>query len=391
MRHTQVGIVGAGPAGLLLARLLHLAGIECLILEQRDRAYVEGRIRAGVLEQGTVDVLRAAQVADRLDEIGLTHNGINLSLNGHRSYVDLKTLSGGKTLTVYGQTEVTKDLITANLDAGVEIVFEAKGVDVHDIAGARPRLTYTNAGMDDELKCDYIAGCDGFHGVCRARFPNDQIRLYDRTYPFAWLGILAESPPVNEELVYARHDNGFALYSMRSPTLARNYIQCHPDADLADWPDERVWDELRIRLGPDYADDLEVGAVVEKSITPMRSFVAEPLRFGRVFLAGDSGHIVPPTGAKGLNLAVSDVHYLAEALKHFYATGEERLLDDYSDLALARVWKSQRFSWWMTSLLHCFPEDNAFDDRVRQTDLSYVLGSVAAQTMLAENYVGLPF
>ena len=215
--------------------------------------------------------------------------------------------------------------------------------------------------------------------------------MYDRTYPFAWLGILAESPPVNEELVYARHDNGFALYSMRSPTLARNYIQCHPDADLADWPDERVWEELRIRLGPDYADDLKAGPVVEKSLTPMRSFVAEPLRFGRLFLAGDSGHIVPPTGAKGLNLAVSDVHYLAEALKHFYATGDEGQLDGYSDLALARVWKSQRFSWWMTSLLHRFPEDNAFDDRVRQADLSYIVGSVAARTTLAENYVGLPF
>ncbi len=390
MKRTSVGIVGAGPAGLLLARLLSLAGISCIVLEQRDRAYVEGRIRAGVLEQGSVDVLREAEVAERLDREGLRHAGINLSLNGQRQRIDLEHLSAGKVVTVYGQTEVTRDLIVANLDAGNEIVFEAESVDLHGIDGDNPHMTYRHGGDEHTLSCDFIAGCDGFHGVCRTRIPSDKIRFFERTYPFAWLGILAETPPVDDELIYARHDNGFALYSMRSPTRSRNYIQCRPDEDLDDWSDQRVWDELRLRLGPGHEQALKVGPVIEKSIAPMRSFMAEPMRYGRLFLAGDAAHIVPPTGAKGLNLAVSDVHYLSQALKAWYGRGSADLLEGYSQKALARIWKTQRFSWWMTSLLHRFPDDNSFDDRIRHADLRYVLGSTAAQTTLAENYVGLP-
>ncbi len=391
MKHTSVGIVGAGPAGLLLARLLNQAGIDCLILEQRDRAYVEGRIRAGVLEQGTVDVLRAAEVADRLDREGLIHDGINLSLNGDRRRIDLRTLSAGKTVTVYGQTEVTRDLIAANLAAGVEIIFAAADVDVHAIDSDRAQLSYVVNGAAATVSCDFIAGCDGYHGVCRRRIPNDKIRCFERSYPFAWLGILAEAPPADKELIYARHDNGFALYSMRSPTRSRNYIQCRPDEDLENWPDDRVWQELQRRLGPAHAGALPEGPVIEKSIAPMRSFMAEPMQYGRLFLAGDAAHIVPPTGAKGLNLAVSDVHYLSEGLKAFYANGSAALLDGYSATALARIWKTQRFSWWMTSLLHRFEDDDAFGDRIRAADLSYVLSSEAAQTTLAENYVGLAF
>ena len=389
-RKTQVGIVGSGPAGLLLARLLHLSGIDCVVLEQRERAYVEARIRAGVLEQGTVDILKAAGVSDRLERDGLSHDGINLSLNGERRHINLRELTGGKVVTVYGQTEVTKDLISANLDAGVDIVFEAEDVDVHDIGSGHPSLTYTHAGQRHQITCDFIAGCDGYHGVCRSRIPEDKITNYERSYPFAWLGILAKAPPVNDELVYARHDHGFALYSMRSSTRSRNYIQCMPDEDLDAWPDDRIWEELALRLGPEHSSDLVTGPVLEKSIAPMRSFIAEPMRCGRLFLAGDAAHIVPPTGAKGLNLAVSDVYYLSDALKSFYATGSDEQLDGYSQRALARVWKSQRFSWWMTLLLHRFEDQTSFDERIRQADLAYVLGSEAAQKALAENYVGLP-
>lgn len=390
MTHVQVGIVGGGPAGLLLARLLSMAGIACIVLEHRSQDYVEGRIRAGVLEQGTVDILQMADVADRLRREGLVHHGINLSLNGVRRHINLHELSGGKTVTVYGQTEVTKDLIAANLAQGVDIIFEASVDALSELDTERPTLSYSKDGRTHTISADFVAGCDGFHGVCRSQIPTDQIRLYERTYPFAWLGILADVPPVNHELVYSRHDRGFALYSMRSPDVSRNYIQCQPDEDLDAWPDERVWQELQIRLGPDHGHELNPGPVLEKSVTPMRSFIAEPMRYGQLFLAGDAAHIVPPTGAKGLNLAVSDVHYLSSGLKQYYTNGDTSLLDSYSETALRRVWKTQRFSWWMTSLLHRFSSDHAFDDRIQQADLAYVLESRAAQTTLAENYVGLP-
>jgi p-hydroxybenzoate 3-monooxygenase len=386
---TQVGIVGAGPAGLLLSQLLHLQGIQTVVLERRSQAYVEARIRAGVLEQGTVDLLDAAQVGERMRRIGLVHDGIELSFGGRRHRIDFRALTG-KAVTVYGQTEVTKDLIAARLAAGGRIEFEAEDVAVRDFAGDRPRISFRKNGKAQELKCDFIGGCDGFHGVCRESAPQDALTLYERTYPFAWLGILAETPPVSEELIYCHHERGFALFSMRSPSLSRLYLQCAPDELLEEWPDERIWDELRLRLGGDAARALKSAPSLEKSITPMRSFVAQPMRFGRLFLAGDAAHIVPPTGAKGLNLAVADVHVLAEALAAFYASGRADLIEAYSDTCLRRVWKAQRFSWWMTSLLHRFPGRNRFDDQVQLAELDYVARSKAAATALAENYVGLP-
>ena len=390
-RRTQVGIVGAGPAGLLLAQLLMRRGIDSVILEQRDRAYVEGRIRAGVLEQGTVDLLGEAGVGARVAAGGQVHGGIEISLAGNRARIDLERLSGGKTVTVYGQTEVVKDLIQARLAAGGEIVFEAENVMPMDLKTDRPRLLYTKDGAAHELHCDFIAGCDGFHGICRSRIPDTVLKLYERVYPFAWLGILAEAPPPSDELIYASHPRGFALFSMRPPTRSRLYLQCTPDTDLADWPDTKIWDELRQRLGPDDAGMLSEGPVLEKSITPMRSFVAEPLRHGRLFLAGDAAHIVPPTGAKGLNLAASDVRYLSWALYDHYENRDDRRLDAYSATALSRVWKAERFSWWMTSMLHVSGEPDGFDARIRVAELEYLLSSEAAMTSLAENYVGLPF
>ena len=386
---TQVGIVGAGPAGLLLSQLLHLQGIETVILERRSRAYVEGRIRAGVLEQGTVDLLDAAQVGERMHRIGLVHDGIELSFGGRRRRIDFRALTG-KSVTVYGQTEVTKDLIAARLASGGRIVFEAEDVAVHGFEGDRPRISFRKDGKARELRCDFIGGCDGFHGVCRESVPQDALTLYERVYPFAWLGILAPTPPVSDELIYCHHERGFALFSMRSPSLSRLYLQCAPDERLEEWPDERIWDELRLRLGGDAAGALQSAPSLEKSITPMRSFVAQPMRFGRLFLAGDAAHIVPPTGAKGLNLAVADVHVLAHALTAFYASGRMGLIEAYSDTCLRRVWKAQRFSWWMTSLLHRFPGRNPFDEQVQLAELDYVTGSKAASTALAENYVGLP-
>jgi p-hydroxybenzoate 3-monooxygenase len=386
---TQVGIVGAGPAGLLLSQLLHLAGIESVIFERRSREYVEGRIRAGVLEQGTVDLLDEAQVGARMHQVGLVHEGIELSFGGTRHRIDFRALTG-KAVTVYGQTEVTKDLINARLAAGGKIMFEAEDVTVHDFEGDRPKIRFRQDGKAQELACDFIGGCDGFHGVCRTRVPQDGLTVYERTYPFAWLGILAETPPVSDELIYCHHERGFALFSMRSPTLSRLYIQCAPDERLDEWPDERIFDELRLRLGGDLADALQPAPSLEKSITPMRSFVAAPMRFGRLFLAGDAAHIVPPTGAKGLNLAAADVSVLARALAAFYASGRTDLIEAYSETCLRRIWKAQRFSWWMTSMLHRFPGRDPFDDRLQLAELDYVTGSTAAATALAENYVGLP-
>jgi p-hydroxybenzoate 3-monooxygenase len=386
---TQVGIVGAGPAGLLLSQLLHLQGIETVILERRSRAYVEGRIRAGVLEQGTVDLLDAAQVGERMHQRGLVHDGIELSFGGRRRRIDFRALTG-KAVTVYGQTEVTRDLIAARLAASGRIVFEAEDVAVRDFASDRPRISFRKDGKAQELQCDFIGGCDGFHGVCRDSVPRGALSVSERAYPFAWLGILAKTPPVSDELIYCHHERGFALFSMRSASLSRLYLQCAPDERLEEWPDERIWDELRLRLGGDAASALQSGPALEKSITPMRSFVAQPMRFGRLFLAGDAAHIVPPTGAKGLNLAVADVHVLAQALAAFYASGLTDLIEAYSDTCLGRVWKAQRFSWWMTSLLHRFPGRNPFDDQLQLAELDYVTGSRAASTALAENYVGLP-
>ena len=386
---TQVAIVGGGPAGLLLSQLLHCQGIECVLLEARSREYVEGRVRAGVLEQGTVDVLGEVGVAKRLHREGLVHGGINIALEGELQAVDLKRLSGGKSVTVYGQTEVTKDLIQARLDASASLFFEALDVEPLAFDSAQPRVRFNHNGEGFELECDFIAGCDGFHGVCRPSFPSGVLRIFERVYPFAWLGMLAQSPPAADELIYSRHTRGFSLCSMRSPTLSRHYLQCAPDEEVEAWPDDRVWEELRLRLEP--AVRIVDGPVLEKSVTPMRSFVAEPMRHGRLFLAGDAAHIVPPTGAKGLNLAVSDVVYLSRALERFYASGDQTGLDGYSEQALARVWKAQRFSCWMTRMLHNLPQDQAFDDRVHRAELEYVLSSQAALTSLAENYVGLPF
>jgi p-hydroxybenzoate 3-monooxygenase len=386
---TQVGIVGAGPAGMLLAQLLHVQGIDSVILERRSREYVEGRIRAGVLEQSTVDLLDAAEVGERMRKVGLVHDGIELSLGGRRHRIDFRALTG-KAVTIYGQTEVTRDLIAARLAAGGEIVFEAEDVSIHDFDGARPRIRFRKGGKAKELRCDFIGGCDGFHGVCRVSVPEHALTIHERVYPFAWLGILAETPPVSPELIYCHHERGFALFSMRSPALSRLYIQCAPDEHLDEWPDERIWDELRLRLGGDAAAALRSAPALEKSVTPMRSFVAQPMRFGRLFLAGDAAHIVPPTGAKGLNLAAADVHVLARSLTEFYASGRATLIEAYSDTCLRRVWRAQRFSWWMTSMLHRFPGRNPFDDQVQLAELDYVTSSRAASTALAENYVGLP-
>ncbi len=387
MQRTQVVIIGSGPAGLLLGQHLAKQGIDTIILEARDRDYVEARIRAGILEQGTVNMLREVGVADRLDREGLSHDGVYIALDGERRHIDMHRLTG-KNVTVYGQTEVTKDLIKARLAAGLPLVFEAEDVALHDVTSNKPRVTYRKDGVVHEITCDIIAGCDGFHGVARKTFPAEVLKVYERVYAFGWLGILAEAPPPADELIYARHQRGFALFSMRSKVRSRHYIQCRPDEDLSLWPDERVWDELALRLGAGMS--LTRGEVIEKSVTPMRSFVAEPMRHGRLFLAGDAAHIVPPTGAKGLNLAASDVYYLSRALVDFFK-GSETGIDTYSQTALARIWKAQRFSWWMTSMLHNGAEEDLFGNQVRNAELAYVMSSEAAMTTLAENYVGLPY
>ena len=387
--NTQVGIIGAGPAGLFLSLLLQKAGIESVILEVHTRKYVEERIRAGVLEYDTVQLMHELGVGERLRRQGLEHGGIELRFGGAGHRIDFRELTGGKSVTIYAQHEVVKDLIAARLDAGGSIIFAAENVGIQEIGSVKPSIHFTLDGTPRRLQCDFIAGCDGFHGICRPSVPASELKTYDREYPFGWLGILAQAPPSSHELIYAYHERGFALLSMRSAEVSRLYLQCAPDEEIAGWPDERIWGELHQRLAAD-GWKLTEGSVMQKGVTGMRSFVTEPMQFGRLFLAGDAAHIVPPTGAKGLNLAVADVRILARALREFYATGKTELLDRYSGICLRRVWKVQRFSWWMTSLLHRFPGENAFDRRRQLADLDYVTSSRAAAQTLAENYVGLP-
>jgi p-hydroxybenzoate 3-monooxygenase len=385
---TQVGIVGAGPAGLMLARLLEIEGIDSVVLEARSRDYVEQRIRAGVLEQGTVDLLEEARVGERMRREGLVHHGIELQFAGERHRVPLSDLTGGKAIVIYGQTEVVKDLVAARLGAGLPLLFEAEDVGVHDLDSDRPRIRFRHEGAAHELECDVIAGCDGFHGVCRPSIPTSALRTFSREYTFGWLGILAAVAPSNDELVYAHHERGFALLSLRSPELSRLYVQCRADEDVAEWPDERVWEELQLRLGLD-GWTLEEGPVLEKGVTGMRSFVTEPMQHGRLYLAGDAAHIVPPTGAKGLNLAIHDVRVLAEALAEWYGSGSTSLLDSYSRECLQRVWRAEHFSWWMTSMLHRPDDADEFDLKLQLSQLRQLTTSRAAATTLAENYVGL--
>jgi p-hydroxybenzoate 3-monooxygenase len=386
---TQVGIVGAGPAGLLLAHLLDRAGIDCVVLEAKSRDYVEERQRAGLLEQGTVDLLNGLGVGARLAREGLVHHGLELRFAGAGHRIALSDLTGGKSVVIYGQTEVVKDLIAARLGRGGDIRFEAEAFALDGLGGPAPTVRFRQGGREQVLTCDFVAGCDGFHGICRPAIPDGTLKVYERDYPFGWIGILSQSPPVSPELIYVNHDRGFALFTMRSPEISRLYLQCEVDEDIASWPDARIWQELRLRLGD--APALPQGPVLQKNITPMRSFVAAPMRHGALFLAGDAAHIVPPTGAKGLNLAAADVRVLARALGEFYATRSTRLLDRYSDVCLKRVWKAQRFSWWMTSMLHRFRDHTPFERQMQLAELDYVTGSPAGMTTLAENYVGLPF
>ena len=395
MIRTQVGIVGAGPAGLLLSHMLHLQGIESVVVEARSRQYVEERVRAGLLEQGTADLLVETGVGARLKREGLVHHGIYLRFGGGTHHIDFNELAGGRTVIIYPQNKVVADLVDARLAAGGRIFYESEGVSVHDFSEsgreAHPKISFRAAGKAEEVVCDFIAGCDGFHGVCRPSIPEGALTVYDRIYPFGWLGILAEAPPSSDELIYAYHERGFALLSMRSPEISRLYVQCAPDEDIHEWPDARIWDELHKRLATaDGKWKLTEGRVLQKGVTGMRSFLVEPMQHGKLFLAGDAAHIVPPTGAKGLNLAAADVFVLSRALTDFYASGRKDLLENYSKTCLRRVWKAQRFSWWMTSMLHLFNTDNAFDRRRQLAELDYVTSSRAASQTLAENYVGLP-
>ncbi|WP_428246588.1 4-hydroxybenzoate 3-monooxygenase [Ferrovibrio sp.] len=389
-KRTQVAIIGAGPAGLLLGQLLHKAGIDAVILELRSAEYVLGRIRAGVVETGTVGLLEQVGCAERLHREGLVHEGIEISFGGARHRINFQQLVG-RSVIVYGQTEITRDLMEARADCGGTTIYEAEDVVLHDVTSTRPYVTFRQAGMAHRLDCDFIAGCDGSHGVSRKSIPADVQQVFERTYPFGWLGILVDKPPVSEELIYANHERGFALCSMRSHTRSRLYIQCALDDKVEDWSDARFYDELCRRLDATAVARLEQGASIEKSIAPLRSFVAEPMRYGQLFLAGDAAHIVPPTGAKGLNLAASDVHYLSRALIEFYDEKSRAGIDAYSATALARVWKAVRFSWWMTSMLHHFPNSSGFEQRIQRTELDYLVGSEHALRSLAENYVGLPY
>jgi len=387
---TQVAIVGAGPSGLLLGQLLHKAGIDAVIIERQSADYVLSRIRAGVLEQVTMDLLDEAGVGQRMHREGLVHGGFELLFKGARHRIDMQALTGGRQVMVYGQTEVTRDLMDARVAAGLTTVYEASEVSVHDFDGERPRVRYVSQGQQHELSCDFIAGCDGFHGVCRASVPAGAITEFEKVYPFGWLGVLADVPPVSHELIYANTERGFALCSMRSASRSRYYVQCPVSDSLSRWSDDAFWAELRLRLDPQAREQLVTGPSIEKSIAPLRSFVAEPMRFGRMFLAGDAAHIVPPTGAKGLNLAASDVKYLSAALIQYYHERSAAGIDSYSERCLRRVWRAERFSWWFTSLMHQFPEAGGFGQKVQEAELDYLVNSKAAATALAENYVGLP-
>ena len=388
---TQVGIIGGGPAGLLLSQLLHLQGIDSVVLERRSRDYVLGRIRAGVLEEGFAALLRQAQVGERMDREGQVHEGFFIAHGGIKHRIDLTTLTGGKSVIVYGQTELTRDLYEARDRLGGIVVHNADNVRLHDLESARPYLTYEQGGKSARVDCDYIVGCDGSHGVSRQAIPKERLRTFERIFPFGWLGVLTHTPPVSPELIYASHERGFALCSLRSASLSRYYVQVPLTDSIDDWSDERFFEELKRRLPPEVADALITGPSVEKSIAPLRSFVAEPMRHGRLFLAGDAAHTVPPTGARGLNTAGSDVYYLYQALVDHYRKSDDRGLEGYSDRALARVWKGQRFSWWMTTMLHRFPDANPYEQKLPEIELAYLFSSQHALASLAENYVGLPF
>ncbi|MCW2101515.1 UNVERIFIED_ORG: p-hydroxybenzoate 3-monooxygenase [Pseudomonas psychrophila] len=388
---TQVAIIGAGPSGLLLGQLLHNAGIDNVILERQSGDYVLGRIRAGVLEQGMIDLLRQAGVSQRMDAEGLVHDGFELALEGRQVHIDLKGLTGGKSVMVYGQTEVTRDLMAAREAAGAQTLYYASNVQPHGMKTDAPYVTFEKDGETWRLDCDYIAGCDGFHGVARQSIPADLLSIFERVYPFGWLGVLADTPPVNDELVYAKHERGFALCSQRSATRSRYYLQVPAEEKVEDWSDQRFWDELKTRLPAPLAERLVTGPSIEKSIAPLRSFVVEPMQFGRLFLVGDAAHIVPPTGAKGLNLAASDVSTLFNILLKVYAEGRTDLLERYSEVCLRRIWKAERFSWWMTSMLHRFADSDDFSQRITDSELAYFVDSEAGRTTIAENYVGLPY
>ncbi|AIS11466.1 4-hydroxybenzoate 3-monooxygenase [Pseudomonas chlororaphis subsp. aurantiaca] len=388
---TQVAIIGAGPSGLLLGQLLHKAGIDTLILERQTPDYVLGRIRAGVLEQGMVDLLRQAGVSQRMDAEGLVHGGFELALDGRRVAIDLHALTDGKSVTIYGQTEVTRDLMQARQAVGARTLYQTDNVHPHDMQSDQPYLTFDYQGEPHRLDCDYIAGCDGFHGVARQSIPADRLKVFERVYPFGWLGILADTPPVHDELVYARHERGFALCSMRSTTRTRYYLQVPAEENVADWSDQRFWDELKKRLPEELAERLVTGPSIEKSIAPLRSFVVEPMQYGRMFLVGDAAHIVPPTGAKGLNLAASDVSTLFNILLKVYREQRTDLLQKYSEICLRRIWKAERFSWWMTAMLHRFPDSDDFSQRIAESELAYFVDSEAGRKTIAENYVGLPY
>ncbi|MGJ8623062.1 MAG: 4-hydroxybenzoate 3-monooxygenase [Yoonia sp.] len=386
---TSVCIIGAGPSGLLLSQLLANAGVDTIVIDRQDREYIEGRIRAGVLEQGTVQALEEAGVADRLHREGLPHEGFDLAFDGDRHRIDIMALTG-KSVTVYGQTEVTKDLFDKRFAEGQQFFFNVPDAQPTDLKSDRPSVHFTHEGDTYVVECDYIAGCDGFHGVSRKSIPSDVLRTFERVYPFGWLGIMVEKPPVSHELIYANHANGFALASMRSNTRSRYYLQCDLDDHVDNWSDDRFWAELAVRLGPETAVNLQTGPSFEKSIAPLRSFVAEPMRYGQLFLAGDSAHIVPPTGAKGLNLAVADVRILARGLIEHYTNNEDRHLDSYSETVLKRVWKVERFSWQLSTLMHQFPENSPFEQRMQRAEFDYLAASEAASRSIAENYVGLP-
>ena len=390
IHNTQVAIIGAGPAGLLLGHLLHLNGIDSVIVENRSREYVIDRVRAGVLEQGTVDLMIAMGVSTGLCRAGLRHNGLYISFQGQRHHINFGELTGGKAITVYGQNEVVRDLIEARLETQRPLYFEAEDVSVGDLDSSNPTVQFRHNGDEHEVRCDFIAGCDGFHGICRPSIPAGVLEIYERVYPFGWLGILAEAAPSSDELVYTLHERGFALFSMRSPKVTRLYFQVPPDEPIEKWSDDAIWDEMLLRMTTRDGWRPNVGRITQKSVTPMRSFVAAPMRYNRLFLAGDAAHIVPPTGAKGLNLAASDVLVLGRALKAFYGNARTDWLDEYSDLCLRRVWRAQRFSWWMTSTLHRSPDETAFDHQRQIADLDYLTSSRAAMTSLAEQYVGLP-